>query len=137
MSRGYVGYWTIIDVDGYVGKDGKEHKNLRQLFGAKQRTLKRLKQKIEQRLGGNIAGAKMFVSRIDDPKSSRVGDDYEFVERVDLKTLVDAKGQPVVPYDYRKIFVPMTIEQARAVIQGSSISHEESQEPADDESVPF
>ena len=116
-SRHYVGYWTVLDLTGFTGKDGKKYRNMRLLFQAKPQVLKKLKLKIENRLGGDISRAKFLISRSDDPKAPRVGDDFEFIEKVPEEKLVDKDGKPLKAFDYKTIFVPLTLEQAISTLE--------------------
>lgn len=104
----FVNYFTIIDTRSYIGADGKEYKNVRKLFGAKGAMQKMLFD-IAKKKGG-LTGLACKVKRYSATSPSS-GDFIEVLGKVkDLKTVVTNK-QDLVPYDYEKIFAPLTPEE--------------------------
>lgn len=111
----FVGFYTVIDKTGYRDKSGKEHKNEKVLFPAKPQILEKLKKKSDQKKG--LVGCVFEVTRGSGPKSSNVGDDFDFVEKSELST--DFPDMDITPYKYEEIFKPMTSEQLMKVVAKS------------------
>jgi len=91
----YVGYYTLVDVSGYVTRDGEENKYRMILCPAKTKVLNKFKQKKENR--GTLTGQLWNLSRADSNTAS-TGDDLDHVREINLKGLFDVatfKGKPL------------------------------------------
>lgn len=89
----YVGQYTIVDVSGYVTKEGKENKFQLMLLPAKTKVLNRLKKKKENK--GTLIGQLWSVARGDD-HSPNTGDDFDFIREAkmdELYKVVTYKGK--------------------------------------------
>jgi hypothetical protein len=108
----YIGHYTIVDVTGYVSKDGKEHKYELVELSPKTKVLNKLKAKKEAK--GSLVGQLFQVLRTDD-NSASTGDDFEHKREVDmvklyevvsykgkkLKDMIDAANNPSDPTSAR------------------------------------
>jgi len=133
-NRYYIGFLTILDHTGWKDKDGKWHRNVRQLLAMRLDTLKKLQVYKEKKK--SLVGWKAEVSRIagkkgDDGKikatknSAACGDVFDFVEKVDVfedkefffETMVDGrkKKKAPEPYDYQEILKPLSISEMMAL----------------------
>lgn len=102
--------FTIIDHDGYVDREGKEHINIKRPFVAKKKTIKQL-QKIATKRGG-LAGCTFTVSRTSD-KDPNVGNNFDFEKKREGKTLIKffmSEGmskkeamEAVEPFNYEEV----------------------------------
>ena len=91
----YTGHYTIVDVTGYVSKDGTEYKYRLVDLPAKTKVLNKFKQKKENR--GSLLGQLFTLSRAD-KNSPNTGDDLDHVREVKMEGLYD-----VVTYKGKKI----------------------------------
>lgn len=94
-TRCYVGYYTVIDCSEWTDKKGVKHQYELKYFPAKTKTLKKLHKKKES--AGTLVGMKFKADRTD-KKSPNVGDDFEFVEKVDMTkmaSIVTLWGTPL------------------------------------------
>lgn len=117
----YVGMYTVIDCSEWTDRKGVVHKNERKIFAAKIDTMKLLKLK-KEKLGG-LALCKFEVSRIG-AKSPSVGNNFEFIERVDEKTVEkmlnegrEGERLKVEPFNYEEIFAPLPKERLEAIVR--------------------
>ena len=94
-SRYLAGFYTVVDCSKYVDKKGVNHQYEVKLFPAKQRTLKKLKSKMDQK--GSLAGSMYRASRYD-PKSPSVGEDFDFQKVVKLSDVF-----PYANYNGKKL----------------------------------
>lgn len=91
----YTGHYTIVDITGYVARDGKEHKHRLVLLPAKTKVLNRFKIKKENR--GSLLGQLFTLSRADG-NSPNTGDDLDHVREIKMDGLYS-----VVTYKGKKI----------------------------------
>jgi hypothetical protein len=97
---------TIIDHSEYKRKDGSVAKDQKKLLIAKRTSLKVL-QKIATKRGG-LAGCRFEVTRTTE-KEPNIGNMFEFVEKTDIKTLIEKFGKTkegeVIfrPFDYGEV----------------------------------
>jgi len=80
----YVGYYTIVDVSGYVTREGEENKYRLILCPAKTKVLNKLKKKKENR--GSLTGQLWNLSRAD-ANTPSTGDDLDHVREISLEGL--------------------------------------------------
>ena len=119
----YVLAGTVISHKKFTDKDGKTHTNQKQLFVAKGRARQRLLKQIERR-EGNLKGCVFEMSRGTGQTESSVGEDFEFVKRLDAKTLlkfaqgdsVEKKKEWLKPFDYPTLLAPKSAEELRKII---------------------
>lgn len=116
VKRYYVGFLSILDLDGYVNREGDEVKNIRCLFPMKLHTLEIMGKQKKKR--GTLVGAKYEVSRSTNKNAAAVGDMFEFVGFVDLKSKefqyvskLDGKPHQPEPFDYKSIFKPLSYRE--------------------------
>lgn len=139
VQRYYIGFVTILDVEGFVSKkDGKHIKNFRQLLPMRMKTLKQFKA-IRQRKT-TLVGAKFDLVRTSREAAS-CGDVFDFIEYVDLEdqqfwhdSKLEGKKVPPEPFDYKKIFEPMSVKDMMGIgmaIGGEADSHEAEGEDED------
>lgn len=116
-TRGYVGFFTVIDCTEWVDKKGNKYQYEIKLFPAKLKTLKKFAMKKEDR--GSLVGALYTVVRTDS-KSPSCGDDFEFIREADLTKLFQVanyKGKKL-PELYSKLGDnPENMERMKAVFQ--------------------
>lgn len=86
----YTGHYTIIDISGYVSKDGTEHKYRLMLLPAKTKVLNKFKRKKENR--GTLIGQLWNLTRADS-NAPNTGDDLDHVREINLEGLY-----PLVTY---------------------------------------
>lgn len=98
-------YYTVIDCESYKDKKGVEHSCAIRRFGVRGDILAKLKRQRDKN-GGSLVGAMYSAIRYTDQKSSRVGEDFEFVKKGDLTRIF-----PVVEYSGHRL--PALYEQAR------------------------
>jgi hypothetical protein len=96
-------YYTIIDTTEFTDRAGKVRSNEKRLLVAKKDTGEILKRKYLGRLEAkqSLRGAKFKVYRTEKEKSPNVGEDFEFLEMVDLSTIEDSSD-----FDYAEILKP-------------------------------
>ena len=84
-SRYYVGFLTVVDMDKWTDKKGREHQFELRLYPAKSKTLKKLKRRQEK------AGISLKVVDVvrEDVKSPNVGDSFEFGRDADAEKLFE------------------------------------------------
>jgi len=120
-KRQFSSFVTIIDCTGYKDKQGKEHKYIRKLFPMTTTTLDKFIAKRNKKT--SLVGAVWEVSRTSD-RAPKVGDDWEHKGEADLdkdtklhyKSAKDNLLHPPEPYDYLKLFEPLTEDEMRAVL---------------------
>ena len=113
--RRYKGrFFTVIDMQPFKDRAGRERKNERRLLVAKKETSEILRRKYQARIdaGDRFSGAMYKVFRPNTDKSCAVGEDYEFVRMVNLadygwsddgnKDFIRADGE----IDYARILKP-------------------------------
>jgi len=89
----YVGQYTIVDITGYMSKDGEEHKYQLKLLPAKTKVLNKFRMKKENR--GSLLGQLWTLAR-SDSNSPNTGDDLDHIREIDmdgLYTVVNYKGK--------------------------------------------
>lgn len=80
----YVGYYTLVDVSGYVTRDGEENKYRLILMPAKTKVLNKLKKKKENR--GSLLNQLWNLTRADSNTPS-TGDDLDHVREISMEGL--------------------------------------------------
>lgn len=133
------GFYTILDMSEWTDSKGNVHRNERQLFSVKLKTLKKLKRaSAKQRAKGfdGLVGCVFEVYRTDSD-APNTGDDYEFIERLteeELKDLVGKNGT-IEPFDYAQILAPKTEEEMNKALKESAETT--SEEYGDDDDIDF
>ena len=125
VSRYYVGFVTVLDVDGFTSKkDGKVYKNFRQLLPMKTDTLKRFK--IYKQRKTTLVGARYALARVGE-KAPTCGDDWDFEDYVDLddkqfwyESKLEGKKKRPEPFDYLELFKPLSPKEMMSLGVGSS-----------------
>ena len=99
-SRSKVCLFTVIDTAEFTDKNGKARKNERRLFVAKQKITEKLKRRCSRLMekGLNLRGALFEVYRTGDDQSPGTGEDFEYVEHVDLSVFPE-----VDEFDYSEL----------------------------------
>lgn len=141
VKRYYVGIFSIIQEGTftYKTKDGKEKTdvNPRKLLPAKSEMLKKFKNWKDKR--GTLVSARFDVTRLDDDKAERIGNDWQIKDGVGdrnedgtARTLVqmaeiantrllrlygqDDKGNlKASPHDFKTLFAPKSVEELTKV----------------------
>ncbi len=118
VPRYFIGFWTMIDCRQWKDRDGKIHVNEKKLLGAKTEMITAFKQRQQMR-DNNLCGSKWTVFRTGS-KKARIGDMWEWMDRVDLSTLVDGDGQPLdlSPINYREVLKPISVEEQEKILEG-------------------
>lgn len=119
----YICAFTVIDHTKFTTKKGTKVVASKRLLVLKSTARNKvLKQK--ERRDGDLVGCKFEVTRYN-KKEAATGEDWEFLQRVDMKEFGEAlkeagvipEGQTVEeflhPYDYEEIFHPLTPEEMR------------------------
>jgi len=118
VSRYYCGGFTIIDTRRWKSKhDGEEHVNEKKFVVFKSDNLSVFHKKQQKRNKGVLMGTLWETMRTGD-KKPREGDQWDFIEAVDLSKVLDVNGDPidteVLPYkDFLK---PASEERASEVL---------------------
>lgn len=158
MWPSFTGYFSVIDMgdvkynddgtvrlEGWTSDKGTTYQFGRKLFGAKRggkdkpgvlQKIRRLAQK-----NGGLAGTVWDVYRSGN-KVESVGDEFEFVERVDPSKFADflvAQGAnpeyiEVSPIDYAEVFTPSSYEELQRLTGGTGGYSESG---GGDEDIPF
>lgn len=112
----FVGFYTVIDKTGFTDRSGNKHCNEKLLLQAKTQILEKLKRHSDKR--GGLTGCIFDVTRGSGTKSSSVGDDFDFMERLDLTKEVpaDLKGIDLAPFNYADIFKPENASDLKIMI---------------------
>lgn len=128
---------TIIDLRGYTTKQGETREWSTRVLPAKDKVNKLIERRRKAR--GTLIGSKFTVIRTE-AKSPRCGDDFEFIEEVDLSPFKykDQKGDVIVaaPYEYQKIYEPLDYETVKSMIVEAEVDEDESGKDLDQD-VPF
>jgi hypothetical protein len=120
----YIVAGSIINLTPWTDKEGKVHKNEKQLFVAKGRARQRLMKQIERR-GGDLTGCVYEMSRGSSTTECSTGEDFEYIKTVEVKKMlkaapVDKKGQVdktfIEPFNYAEIFAPKTSAELREML---------------------
>lgn len=124
--RTYVGFLTILDVDGWTNDKGKKFRNIRRLFPMKMKTLKQFKKLKERKK--SIVGCMYEMTR-SSSDAAVVGDMFDFLDKVDpfedeqyfYKSKMDkGKKKPPEVYNYKEIFKPISAKEMLDVGQQMS-----------------
>lgn len=92
----FTAYFTIIDVDGWTDREGKEHRNVRMLYPAKGSTIQVMKKLILQYKG--LVGRAFTVERIDE-NDSNCGRDFTLIKKKPDMTKLPPKDRKAFDYD--------------------------------------
>ena len=116
-------FFSIIDCTEFTDKGGNKRVNEKRILVAKASTADIIKRKYISRVdaGGGLRGAKFKIYRPKKDTSAAVGEDYEFIEMVDL-----AKFEDTTPFDLMEIAKPdpEKMERAAALLMGDGGSDE-------------
>jgi hypothetical protein len=108
FSNSLVTLYTIIDCTEFVDRRGATRKNEIKILAVKAEVAKKiLRKKAAQK--GSLVGCKFTVFR-SSAEAANSGDDFEFVERMDLAQFAAADGTHPKPIDYEKYYKPETYE---------------------------
>lgn len=116
--------FTVIDHSRWKDKQGNWHQDEVKLWVVKtsSSTFKLIQKQAAKRKG--LRGCVFTVSRLGD-KSSGVGDNYEYEEKVDEAQLVDSDGNSLQPYNYLEVFKPKSGKELSAIVGGKAQEDEE------------
>ncbi len=129
FGRYYVGFLTVLDVDGWVSTKGKNKgevigKNQRLLLPLKTKSLKRYN--IIKKKKTSLVGAMFDLTRTDE-NAPTCGDMFDFIETVDLddekywyESKLEKKMKAPEVFDYLKLFKPMSRGEMAAIGRGAS-----------------
>jgi hypothetical protein len=123
-------FMTVIDMTPYKNpKTGAVKKYTKMLFAAKQSTMEKLtRRSLEQTDKGRVEGLRGCIfnaARSSEPKSPAVGDDFTFVQVVDLTKL---PPEDRVPFNYAELLAPditrlhNVVKQLREGFTGSEVA---------------
>lgn len=104
VGRAYFGlFFTIVDTTEFEDASGQKRSNVKRLLCAKKDTAELITRKYVSRIESSdtLRGAMFRVFRGNGDKTPSVGDDYEFMQMVDLSTLPDSE-----PFDYAEMLAP-------------------------------
>lgn len=117
----FVMVWTVIDHSKYISeRTGKEYRNMKKLFVAKQSVINRIKRRKES-LDGDLTFA-LFDIRRDKREECATGEDIEYIKRLTADDILKLKPDGVndkewlQPFDYMKIFAPKSVEELRRLM---------------------
>lgn len=130
---------SVIDLTPFDTRDGEHREWSRKVLAAKTRTNKTLERKRKTR--GSLIGAKYSVTRTD-AKVENCGDDFEFVEEIDLGRFRymdkhEKVEKPIEPVDYAEVYKPLDYTVLRSLIQDTETDVAEDQAGDMDSDVPF
>lgn len=123
----FVGFYSVLDMTGYTDKKGVKHVNEKLLFPAKIPILEKLSRKDEKH--GGLTGCIFDVTRGASAKSSAVGDDFDFVEKVEL--IKQFPSVDITPYQYEEILKPEQADRLKIIVAKAKDSEH------DTEAVPY
>ena len=104
-GRYYIGVYTILDMVGWIDKEGKERgKNQKQLLVLRIPTMGILKKRRDKQCEGSLVGGVFNVYRSGD-KEAASGNDWQFEEKMTQKQMTE-KFKDITPLDYRTLFGP-------------------------------
>jgi len=115
----YAIYLTIIDLTEYETKDGRTVKGTKKLFPIKRKLLNKFKRKLKD-AGGSLYLKKFRIYR-DSVDDLSTGEDIEFIGDATEEELLACKPSDVAPeewlapFDYKKIFEPLPVEELRRI----------------------
>ena len=117
MNRSYMGFLTILDCTHYSDRAGKEHHFTKKLLPMTSKAL--AKAEGWKKSKKSLVGCMYEVRRSDADKSERIGDDWQFSERVDLSTLKNPDGSSpdLTPANYKDILAPRSEEEIKTLLQ--------------------
>lgn len=129
---------SIIDNRPFEMKNGEARDWSRKLLATKDRTNKIIERRRKTR--GTLVGSKYIVTRTDG-KTARCGDDFEFIEEVDLSQFQyeDQQSKEMKQceaYDYAVIFAPMDYATVKEMIVEAEVDDDEAGS-SPDQDVPF
>jgi AT hook motif len=115
---------TVVSHKAWVDREGRKHRNQRQLIIFKGRqTIDKLLKQIERR-EGDLKYCTYEFARGSSPTEVSIGSDWEFLKRLSPKGLLslrpadaDEKGTDwLKPFDYETIFAPKTPAELRKIL---------------------
>lgn len=128
-------FMTVIDVEGFVSnRTQKAYTNLKRLYAITSSSSIELLGKRVNRLidgGKNLRGAQFMIGRTTNDKSPASGDDFEYLEHIDLDTLEDT-----AEYDYEAITKPDP-EAVKRCVERLKTEIEAVSKPVDEADIPF
>lgn len=119
MKRTYMGFLTILDCTKYTDKTGKVRHYTKKLLPVTSKTLEKIATWKSKK--GSLVGLKYDVTRSNNDKSEKIGDDWQFAEKVDLTALRDADGTPIdltLPV-YPEILAPLPEAEIIAILENA------------------
>ncbi len=108
--------FTILDLTPFTDKDGKERKYFKKIFLAKGKKVIEMLNSRRESNGGSLAGLKMKITRSTE-KDPACGNDFIIEGKVDLKKLPVDKADDIKPFDYEKLYAPLTSSQLEAKLK--------------------
>lgn len=100
--------YTVIDCTKFVDKKGATRQYERKILAVKPEVAKKIvRKKAAQK--GSLVGCKFTVFRTSD-KSGNSGDDFEFIDRLDLMQFAGQDGKAPAPFEYEKFYKPESYE---------------------------
>jgi hypothetical protein len=113
--------FTVLVHKVWKDKDKVKHKGSIMLFLAKPFVADRLRKKARKLKG--LKGATFDIARGEGKKTSSVGDDFDFVEKVSFKALKkEFPKLDIAPLDYEKVLPIYTEKQLLAMGFGDGIA---------------
>ena len=144
LMRVYTGFLTILDLTGYKDSEGKRHKNIRKLLTVGVDDDDRFA--LWYKKNDGLTGWIVETTRFEKKKARAIGDDFEFVKRVDpfkdeeyffTSRLDGGEKKPPEVFDYAKILEPLSAEDMREYIRIDGRSYDEGKsEGGDDDERP-
>lgn len=132
-NRYYVTMFTVVDLSEWTDKKGVKHVNELRLLALKPDVASIVKRKKATR-NGSLVGCMFKVFR-SSGKDYSSGSDFEFIDKVDLQKFSNPK-----PFEYEKLFAPLTPEQLSNVMgarQASSGNAKKADGVEADEAIPY
>lgn len=119
--------FTVIDLTGYVDKEGKQIRNVKRLLVLRKEVAEKLIKKAQSRKVDDLTGWAVRFTRYNEQEAN-TGEDIEFLQKVDLNKLAAVVTPPegvskvefMQPYNYEKIFEPKPEDQLMALARSVS-----------------
>lgn len=112
----FVTMYTVVDLTGWIDKDGKKHVNEKKIHALKAESALTLVDKAES--WGGLRGQRVCIRRKSN-RDANSGSDFEPVTKNGrvLRYKLDATDPKYAPFDYRKYFAPRPQEEVAMILR--------------------
>jgi hypothetical protein len=135
----FIGFLSVIDLTSsftYMKgpNAGKKIEKEKKLYGGKAGTISVLANKADKWGKGDLTGCVVEIFRSKGDKSPNVGDDFDLIERINLKDKAAIKkygleGVDLKPFDYEEILKPLPRSELLKWMETMGAANTEADEP--------